>query len=467
MAGESGSGALRQAGVHLSGVETGYPAPRLEVRSIAAFAVAGHFFLTWALYEGGWHNYDPKALPMLVMAPAVWIAGLRWGNRSLSVRGGVWTLRFTWFLALTPVILGLFIVPGRHLRSPEEVLWPSYILHGLALLLFLSYLPELTGRKSLSLRIRRVRIVALFAVAAALGAWMISVTPEPPIDVWVIRQQGAELLLAGKSPYAEGIRAIDTHSHARYIETYVYPPLNLLLSTGAYVLTGETRWAQWASMILAAVMLYGVARRRAVPGELWPDFIAAALLFHPQSLHILSLSWGEPLALPFLVGTIWLLDRDRKKAACVSLGLLCSLKQYFLIYLPFLALLPTVGLGGTAIALATLTAVLLPFAIWAPAELWDALIVHHLENPFRLDSLSLTAFMARRGVELPTWTSFLAAAVVGLATLGLPRRAATLLLAVAVALTLFFALGRQAFQNYYYLVGATALLAASAAERPE
>lgn len=219
-------------------------------------------------------------------------------------------------------------------------------------------------------------------------------------------------------------------------------------------------------MIGGCALLLGIARRRTAPENPWPELLAAALLFHPQALLVLTMSWGEPLALPVLAGVVWLLDRGRKTQACIALGLLCALKQYFVLYVPFSALLPAVGLRGALIALTTAVATLAPFALWTPGGLWDDLIVHHLENPFRSDSLSLTAWLAQRGILLPWWTGFLAAVAVGVGALRLPRRADGLLLAAALALAVFFVLGRQAFQNYYYLVGATALVAAAAAERP-
>jgi hypothetical protein len=283
----------------------------------------------------------------------------------------------------------------------------------------------------------------------------------------VVRQQGAELLLSGESPYAGGIRALDTYSFARTIEHYMYPPSNLAMTTLAHALTGDTRWAQLVSMLLGSALVLGIARRRATPGHPWPELIAFALLFHPQALRVLPVAWGEPLALPFLAGTVWLLDRGRRVGAWISLGLLVSVKQYFVLYLPFIAFLPGVGVAGVSVAVVTLALTLVPFALWTPRGLWDGLVVHHLENPFRPDSLSVTNYLAKRGFRLPSWSGFAGAAAVGLVALRLPRRADTLLLAATLAMALFFVLGRQAFQNYYYLVGATALIAAATAEREE
>ena len=108
---------------------------------------------------------------------------------------------------------------------------------------------------------------------------------------------------------------------------------------------------------------------------------------------------------------------------------------------------------------AVVAATLLPFALWTPAELWEGLIVHHLDNPFRRDSLTIAAFLVRQGVPaLPSWVGFLAIPPVLLAALRMPRRLDVAVAAPAIALTWFFLFGRQAFANYYHFVSGVALV---------
>jgi hypothetical protein len=67
---------------------------------------------------------------------------------------------------------------------------------------------------------------------------------------------------------------------------------------------------------------------------------------------------------------------------------------------------------------------------------------------------------------LPWWVGF-AATAASLAVLrGLPRTFGPLLLAASLQFLLFYVLGRQAFCNYYYLLGQTWLFAAAALVRP-
>jgi len=142
------------------------------------------------------------------------------------------------------------------------------------------------------------------------------------------------------------------------------------------------------------------------------------------------------------------------------LGLLCALKQHLVLYLPALALLPGIGAAGTGIAVATALATYLPFALSAPAGLYQAVIEHHLKNPFRPDSMSLTGRLWKAGIVLPGWLGF-AASIGSLGALAwVPRKLGPLLFASSLTFLVFYLLGRQAFCNYYYLLGATWLFAA-------
>jgi hypothetical protein len=143
----------------------------------------------------------------------------------------------------------------------------------------------------------------------------------------------------------------------------------------------------------------------------------------------------------------------------VALGLLCATKQHFVLYLPFALLLPGVGWRGVALAVGTAVATFVPFLAWTPEGLWRDLVVHHLTNPFRPDSLSLTAWFFQRGQHLPGWLGFAGTLAVWALTLRHRHRPEAVLLGSALAFGVFFFLGRQAFCNYYYQVGASVLAA--------
>ena len=431
--------------------------------------------LVWALFAHGLvavalgfsYGHDHHASVLLVAAavPAVGVA--LWATRRPS-RPFAGDAAIAWLAAMASTIAVAVLEPGTFL-PPGASRAPLLVLSVAACGVVASYAPEVLGLRAPHARSSRTvgdlrgaaRPIALLLLAFGLGAWLLRASPAPAIDVWAVHQQGASALVHGRQVYAPGaISAPDTGALVREIDTYPYPPLNVVLTAPAYAVTGDTRWAQLVSILLGAVLLRATAQRRGWRGPV-PDLLMACLLFHPRGLFVLEQAWGEPLALPLLGGFTLAWSSGRSHLAAVMLGLLCALKQHYLLYLPALAFLPGIGVAGVAIAFATLVVTYLPFAIAAPVGLWNAVVVHHLKNPFRPDSLSITARLSDAGIALPSWPGF----AVSLASFGAlawtPRKLGPLLLASSLTFLVFYLLGRQAFCNYYYLLGATWLFAAA------
>jgi hypothetical protein len=314
-----------------------------------------------------------------------------------------------------------------------------------------------------------MRPASMLGLAIGLGAWIIVSSPAPKIDVWQLNQQAADAVVQGHRVYGHGsLQIADSFwGPERTVDSYIYPPLPLSLLSIAYASTHETRWAQLAAIAVGAALLW-LAARRACGQRAVADLLMICLLFHPRGLFVIEQGWVEPLALPFLGGFVLCASAGRWRLAAVLLGLLCATKQQFLIYLPALALLPGVGASGALIALGTLALTYLPLLLSTPfPDLWWGLVLYHLGNPFRADSLSLPAMLSNAGIFLPAWIGIAAALVSFAALPWVPRKAGPLLLASSLTFLLFYVLGRQAFCNYYYFLGATWLSAAALLARAE
>lgn len=368
-------------------------------------------------------------------------------------------------VALASTLAAFVRPPGAYVSTS---LAPYDVLSACAIGLVASYIPEVRTGRPPSGRLARARPYAMLALALALGAWMLHASPAPRIDVWPIHQQGARALLDGRSPYARGaIATADTFHESQVIDTYGYPPLNALLTAAAYALTGETRWAALVAIVAGGYLAWLVARRGVEGGSAWPDLLLASFLFNPRGLFVLEQAWGDPLSLPFLAGFTLAAKSGRRRLAAVLLGLLCSIKQHFVIYGIVLILTPGIGASGALLALATAAATYAPFVIASPRETWQALVEFHMRGSFRADSLSLAAMIAHRGIVLPSWAGIVATCLFLAVVPRLPRTQGMLLLASAAAFLVFYVLGRQAFCNYYYVVCQTLLLAAAAASEPD
>ena len=99
-------------------------------------------------------------------------------------------------------------------------------------------------------------------------------------------------------------------------------------------------------------------------------------------------------------------------------------------------------------------------------DFWRSLVVFHLLQPFRDDSLSYMAMLAHRHIYIPGWLPFvLAGAVSAIAWRKERLLPATQFAACALSLLVFFAFNKQAYCNYYFLV--IGLLACSLASMAE
>jgi hypothetical protein len=437
------------------------PHPVAEPRGADGFVpllLAGPALVGFVLARTRGH-YKGAFVFGVAVALVLWLVALVRSRQSRAEAVSARTHAWAWGVAGFFTIYNLVLEPGTSLRA-ETDLRPFTLLSGVAVLLVGSCLAPASPSSRLTRLLHGARTVGLFVLPFALGVQLFAASPSPRIDVWELHQQGARALLSGLPVYGGALHAVDSHSFARTIDAYAYPPLNLLLTTAAYALTGETRHAQLVCVVLGAFLFWRAARRRVEPGNPLPELLVACLVFHPRALFTLEQAWGEPLALPFLGAFVYFLGEGRRTAAAVALGLLCATKQHFVLYLPFALLLPGVGWRGVALAVGTAVATFVPFLVWSPGGLWTDLVVHHLTNPFRADSLSLTAWFHHQGVRLPGWLGFAGVVAVWALTLRSRHRPEAVLLGSALAFGVFFFLGRQAFCNYYYQVGATVLAAA-------
>jgi hypothetical protein len=147
----------------------------------------------------------------------------------------------------------------------------------------------------------------------------------------------------------------------------------------------------------------------------------------------------------------------------IALGLFLATKQYNFLALPFIGYLITpfrwkdyLKLTGVSTAIGAAT--LLPFAIWNFGGLWHDLVLFHLHQPLRQDSVSFAVLFP---FTLKIGPLLLAAFIIW-ATRARCRNPATFAAAFAIALILFVATNKQAFANYYFLIGQGLLLTASA-----
>jgi hypothetical protein len=193
--------------------------------------------------------------------------------------------------------------------------------------------------------------------------------------------------------------------------------------------------------------------------------MAGFLLVNPIAFNVENRAWTEPLV---FLALCWMMYAavQRRWWLPVAVGLFLATKQYNFLALPFLGLLVQpfawgryLRMMGVAILVALATAV--PFAVWNFGALWHDMVLFHLAQPFRADALSFAVpypVMTKVGPLLAVaMVAWVAGCVWGRGKSSVALFAA----AYGSALLVFVATSKQAFCNYYYLIGQTLLLAAA------
>lgn len=337
--------------------------------------------------------------------------------------------------------------------------------------------------------------------AGSVFAYLLLHAPSPRIDVFELQQRGAALLWSGQNPYSalypnpyDPVETTTFFGHySATLDHYPYPPLSLLTTALAHRLTHDVRWLFLLSHLLIGWALYRLSQPvpRAHPLSFDRGLVLLCIhLLHPRGFLVIEQAWTEPLVAGAI--SLWALFRAqsyqrleheaprlslrvRVIADSLLLGLAIACKQYGLLLLvPYLfpslfawispAQFSAQRLSAFLLALLPLVVSYLAFAVVQPADFVEDVLLFQTKQPFRSDALSLPAlFYAVSDVKLP---GAVAAIGVLLPLLlvwrkrppGLPAGLGGLLLLASLLLFGFFATAKQAFCNYYYLVGVLLLL---------
>lgn len=326
-------------------------------------------------------------------------------------------------------------------------------------------------------RWRSPELAVVIAGHFVLMAVMLAVSGPPDIDVYDFQQEASAALLRGENPF--GLRFLNTAGPDslyyapevidgdRLKFGFIYPPLSLLLALPGYAIAGDYRYAALAALSVSAGL---IALMR--PGHLSAG-AALLVLFAPITQFVLYWGWTDPFVVLLLSISAFLAVR-RASTTPIALGLLIASKQYVAPLLVLGAVLlrdvrRRVGWPAfVIIPLAVASATVLPFLLWdATAFIYSTVTVHILQ-PFRIDSLSVPAVLARAGLgSLPGWLSFaLAGSAMALVAWRAPRTPSGFCGASAIVLMVFFLFSKQAFLHYYFLPLAALVIGLAITEVP-
>jgi hypothetical protein len=290
-------------------------------------------------------------------------------------------------------------------------------------------------------------------------------TPGTEIDCYTFQRDALKTLMRGQDPYGTTQANIYPPDEARMFYGpgmvvdgrvqvgFQYPPLTLLWAAPGYLL-GDVRYSYVLAVVLSAVLCFAIYPNR------WGFFLAAFLLWNPVGLFVESRCWTEPLVLLGLCATLYAATR-KSWWLPIAAGLFLASKQYNLMAVPFLGFLVVPfrwrdywGLVGRAAAVAAAT--FAPFVLWNPRAMWHDLVLFHLAQPFRADALSF-AVLSRVALKVGP---VLVVGFIAWSVRAGAKREAMFATGYGSCLLVLFCTSKQAFSNYYFLIGMVLLLAA-------
>lgn len=337
--------------------------------------------------------------------------------------------------------------------------------------------------------IRYLRMAVLAGIFVILGYTVVRVYNHPLIDVYMFQTKSAHVLLQGKNPFdpqqvrfpnvypREGAEVLYGPGTVDYTPAadsprgrlrhgFPYLPLSLLLAVPGAI-AGDIRYSSIAAIAISSLLM-AFAR----PGRHAP-LAACLFLFTPRVFYVTGGSWTEPL-LVFTFSLAMFCACRMRRALPWALGLFLATKQYTILLLPLVFLLGEesdrpwrAGLKLLFQSLAVAALVTLPFALWNFREFVGSVVEWQLAQPFRMDSCSYLAMIARstHGWRPPFWIPFaVAAPVVAWLVRRNERTPAGFAAGVTLVCLVFFLFSKQAFTNYYYFVIGAACWAVAATE---
>ncbi|QYK15108.1 hypothetical protein K0U91_08390 [Chryseobacterium chendengshani] len=283
--------------------------------------------------------------------------------------------------------------------------------------------------------------------------------PEPFIDLFIILKQSINDLVHSKNPYERVYSDIygGTYNYAygKQDIKLVYWPINIYLLTPFQIIFGDLRYGNIFYLISGCLILFLALKR-----DLKILSISIMLVFTcPYTFYMIKYSWIDSLSFPFFCLFFVSIIYRKKALSFVFLGIIMSMKLYFLPLLPLVVVYYHRELSLAEyfkyifLTFLSFFICFLPFLIIDSKSLLYSIDYFKNSNP-RYDSLSITGYLFNKGIDVSNFANYLT--FVALAIIYYifykNRNFTPLSLIKYFVLVLFsiFILSKQAFGNYYY-----------------
>ncbi|MCU7618348.1 hypothetical protein NZ698_14200 [Chryseobacterium sp. PBS4-4] len=283
--------------------------------------------------------------------------------------------------------------------------------------------------------------------------------PDPFIDLFIILKQSINDLLHLKNPYERVYTDIynGTYNYAygKQDIKLVYWPINIYLLTPFQVFFGDLRYGNIFYLISGCLILFFGLKK-----DLKILSISILLVFTcPYTFYMIKYAWIDSLSFPFFCLFFISIIYRKKALGFIFLGIIMSMKLYFLPLLPLVVLYYhkefSIGDYFKYMSLTFLSFFIcfLPFLIIDNKSLLYSIDYFNISNP-RYDALSITGYLFKKGINISDFANYLILAVLGIIYFMFYKNKSytpfSLIKYFILLLFIIFILSKQAFGNYYY-----------------
>ncbi len=308
---------------------------------------------------------------------------------------------------------------------------------------------------------RKALFWVLFFVIFVAKILVLKVSPNPYIDVFRSNSLAVDYLLSFNNPYSQTYPDIYSGLYD-YMPGFLYWPGYLIWSVPFKLVFGDIRFGMVLADALSAIALLRISQKLNLNFE-FSMFLVLSWMLFPIRYFVIEQAWIDPLLFCAFVWSICFYLEKRILLFGLTLGFLCSIKQYAVLIPWFL--IPIIyrrSFGELkkviVYCLCSVLVLFIFFLIWDFNGFLNMTVLNHWDANIRQDAYSMLPFLGRFiGLDLMQKISqFVVALSIFIPTLWLYMKKDIELKSVfACILTSFgisFFFGKFAFANYYDLL---------------
>ncbi|MEO7112903.1 MAG: glycosyltransferase 87 family protein, partial [Polyangiaceae bacterium] len=227
-----------------------------------------------------------------------------------------------------------------------------------------TYVSSILSGKAEVKWLRNARFILILSCVLTGGIDAIRSSPHPDVDVWVLEQQGADVLARAQNPYTRVSVQNTAPGHVGPNVPYVYTPLQLFVTLPAKKIAGDVRYAMLLSVLIAGCAMRFLARRTLEDAPSFAEDAPALFYFlTPKLFFVIEQAWTEPISVMFATLAVAAHVGKKPLLAAILFGLLFATKQTMIWVVPIAWFVVGLRPWQAATALATAGATALPFMV--------------------------------------------------------------------------------------------------------